>query len=115
MLVKKHFLILFILSLLSLYSFSQNKSSIDPSHALKHLKFYPNPASTYINFDFQNGYRNNYALLIFNFMGKKVFEYKNIPNHTPINLERCYRGIYIYQLIDEIGRVIESGKFQVVK
>jgi hypothetical protein len=48
-------------------------------------------------------------------MGKKVFEYKNIPNHTVANLDRFYRGVYIYQLTDAFGRVVESGKFQVLK
>lgn len=29
--------------------------------------------------------------------------------------ENYYRGIYIYQLRDLNGRMIESGKFQVIK
>ena len=33
-----------------------------------------------------------------------------------INLDdNYYRGLYIYQLRDKDGRIIESGKFQVVK
>jgi gamma-glutamylcyclotransferase (GGCT)/AIG2-like uncharacterized protein YtfP len=29
--------------------------------------------------------------------------------------ENYYRGIYVYQLRDIAGRLIESGKFQVIK
>jgi hypothetical protein len=68
-----------------------------------------------INFDFQRGYDNSYSLLIFNFMGKKVYEVKNTTARTNINLEDFYRGIYIFQLRDKNGLILESGKFQVVK
>ena len=68
-----------------------------------------------INFDFQRGYNNTYSLLIFNFMGKKVYELKNTPPTLNVNLEDFYRGIYIFQLRDKNGIILESGKFQVVK
>jgi len=48
-------------------------------------------------------------------MGKKVFEQKNISPKNIVNLEDFYRGIYIYQLRDKNGLILESGKFQVVK
>jgi len=48
-------------------------------------------------------------------MGKKVYELKNMPSRININLEDFYRGIYIYQLRNKNGNIIESGKFQVVK
>ena len=68
-----------------------------------------------INFDFQRGYDASYSLLIFNFMGKKIYELKNTPSRININLEDFYRGIYIYQLRDKSGIILESGKFQVIK
>lgn len=48
-------------------------------------------------------------------MGKKIYELKNTPSRININLEDFYRGIYIYQLRNQNGEVLESGKFQVVK
>ncbi|MBC7536526.1 MAG: T9SS type A sorting domain-containing protein [Ferruginibacter sp.] len=79
------------------------------------MKFYPNPAASAINFDFQRGYDNSFSLLIFNFMGKKVYEIKNTPSRINLNLEDFYRGIYVFQLRDKNGATLESGKFQVLK
>jgi hypothetical protein len=96
--------------------FSQNRQSFGSLPvAPKYMKYYPNPASSNIYFDFQNGYNQNFSLLIFNFSGKKVFEMKNMPSKVNINLHDFYRGIYIYQLRDKSGVIVESGKFQVIK
>lgn len=44
----------------------------------KIIKFYPNPATTMINFDFQKDYNKSYSFQIFSFVGKKVFELNNV-------------------------------------
>ena len=72
-------------------------------------------ASTYIYLDFQRNLDPTSMLVVYNFMGKKVFEFKNTLSRNYINLSNFYRGVYIYQLRDKNGAVIESGKFQVVK
>lgn len=77
------------------------------------LKFYPNPATSIINFDFTNSYEKNCSFQIFSFVGKKVFELNNLSPKTKVNLNDFYRGIYIFQLRDRNGKVIDSGKFQV--
>ncbi|HRP57999.1 T9SS type A sorting domain-containing protein [Agriterribacter sp.] len=82
---------------------------------VKILKFYPNPATTFINFDFQRGYDKSYSLRIYNFLGKKVFELANISLTNQVNLSDFTRGVYIFQLRDRNGKIIESGKFQVSK
>jgi hypothetical protein len=48
-------------------------------------------------------------------MGKKVYEV--IPNTAVlyISLDGFNRGVYIYQLKDKFGRIVDSGKFQVIK
>jgi hypothetical protein len=79
------------------------------------LKFYPNPASFFINFEFQRSYDRNYTLQIYNFMGRKVQEIKNTPTRVNLRLDDFYRGIYIFQLRDKYGRILESGRFQVIK
>jgi hypothetical protein len=112
--MRKTFSIIAILCFLCFVSKAQSKNSFDPySTGLKMLHFYPNPAVASINFEFQKGYNSKNYLIIFNFMGKRVYELNNLSYKTFINLEGFYRGIYIYQLRDKKGAVLESGKFQV--
>lgn len=77
------------------------------------LRFYPNPATSVVTFDFLKGYDKGFSLQVFNFLGRRVHEAKNIPQKTSITLNGYSRGIYIYQLLDRNGKIIESGKFQV--
>ena len=96
-------------------SFAQSKTDTESASQAKMIKFYPNPATSVINFDFQRGFDKTYSLQIFNFMGKKVYELKTITSRMNINLDDFYRGIYIFQLRDKNGTIVESGKFQVNK
>ncbi len=82
---------------------------------IKILKTYPNPATTYITFEFQRSYSAGLTIEIYNLPGKKVASSNNIANSVTITLQNFYRGVYIYKLIDKNGKVMESGKFQVVK
>lgn len=80
------------------------------------VRFYPNPASSAISFDFQKDYEQGYSIQIFNaILGRKMYEQSNIPERMSVNLADFSRGIYIYQLRDRSGRMAESGKFQVAK
>ena len=79
------------------------------------IKFYPNPAVTFIHFEFQQAYSSNLNLQIINFLGKKVLEINNLSSQTTVNLADLYRGVYIFQLRDPSGKMIESGKFQISK
>lgn len=78
------------------------------------IKFYPNPAVSFITFDLQKTDKS-YDIQIFNFLGKMIYEQKNIPTRTTINLNDYSRGVYIYQLRDHDGKILDSGKFQVSK
>ncbi len=114
--LKKIFYILIIAILFVTGSFAQNKivaGSTDP--AIKYIKFYPNPAVTFINFELQKGYDKFSSFQVYNFIGKKVFDLKTITPKINILLTDFYRGVYIYQLRDRSGKIIDSGKFQVVK
>jgi hypothetical protein len=77
------------------------------------VKFYPNPAISQITFDFPKNFDKNYTFQIYNFLGKKVFEQKNLSSKTTVELSQYFRGIYIFQLMDKSGKIIESGRFQV--
>jgi hypothetical protein len=79
------------------------------------VKFYPNPATTYISFDLQKSAQRSMTVQVYNLLGKKMYEGRNLPEKTTINLADYTRGVYIYHLLDQAGKVIESGKFQVSK
>ena len=77
---------------------------------------YPNPATTVINFTFQVKGSQQHILQIYSFIGKKMYEIRVPDTKLTVQLdENYYRGIYVYQLRDIAGRLIESGKFQVIK
>lgn len=83
---------------------------------VKIVKLYPNPASSRINFEIQQ--HNNdkvYDLIVYNFLGKKMDQLKNVNGRTSMDLGSYYSGLYIFQLRDRDGNLIESGKFNVVK
>lgn len=82
---------------------------------VKFISCYPNPATSNINFDFANYLDKGYTLAIYNCIGKKVDEVNLISSRTNLSLENYFRGLYIYQLRNKQGNLIESGKFQVVK
>jgi Secretion system C-terminal sorting domain len=80
------------------------------------LRFYPNPASSFITFeDILKKYDKNYSIQIFNFLGKKVYEFSLSDQKNIVNVSDFFRGIYIFQLRDPTGKIVESGKFQVTK
>jgi hypothetical protein len=120
--MKKFYIIVFVL-LANYCAFAQgvnNARSTDNDVSTtrlttKILKAYPNPATTYIVFEFQRNYLNGLSLEIYNLPGKKVAAAANILSSTTIQLQNFYRGVYIYKLLDRNGKVLESGKFQVAK
>ncbi|MFI5187068.1 MAG: T9SS type A sorting domain-containing protein [Chitinophagales bacterium] len=85
----------------------------DPAERI--VKFYPNPATSFITFDLQKTIEKGCDIEVFNLLGKMVYEQKNIPPRTTINLSDYSRGVYIYQLRDHDGKILDSGKFQVFK
>ncbi|MFT3948247.1 MAG: T9SS type A sorting domain-containing protein [Agriterribacter sp.] len=111
----KNFTLTFLLALLLHFSgFSQEKFAVaGKESSVKLVKFYPNPATTNITFELPKG--SSYTLHIYNFMGKKVLEIKSSTTTNLINLNDFNRGVYIFQLRDAGGKIVESGKFQVSK
>ena len=109
--MKKTFLILSLLAGVSFGSLAQvNRPEI------KLVKAYPNPATSYINFDFDPSQDlTNYSLKVFNFIGKKIYESNLLSRRTVINLNDYFRGVYTYQLTDRNGYVLANGKFQVAR
>lgn len=114
--LKKFLLITFAFIAFTLSSQAQQSKLPSAGGQSTLVRFYPNPATTVINFDFQKGYEGGYSIQIFNaILGRKLFEQGNLAERTTVNLSDFPRGMYIYQLYDKSGRMIESGKFQVAK
>jgi hypothetical protein len=110
--------IFYILILIAGFSFSSNaqvKSTFIANDAIKTIKFYPNPAVSFINFEFEKNYDKSHTLFIYNFIGKKVVELKVSEKKITVPLTDFYRGVYIFQFRDNQGSIVESGKFQVAK
>ena len=110
--------IFYILSIILLMTYTVSAQqprnpATDPEAKL--VKFYPNPAVSQITFSFEKGYDKNLSFQIFNFIGKKVYEIPNIAPKNVVDLNEFYRGVYIFQLRDKSGKILESGKFQVAK
>lgn len=112
--MKKILLISSIILLTATYSQGQSRSPISDVTA-SILRFYPNPATTFITIDFQRNIDRGHTIKLYNFLGKKVFEATNLTQKRTIDLSDYNRGVYIYQLFDKAGKLIESGKFQVSK
>jgi hypothetical protein len=108
------FYIMFITLLTTLQVKSQALPASSQEPDAKHVKFYPNPATSLITFDFLKETDKGYSFQIFNFLGKKVYE-APVNARTIVNLTDFTRGIYIFQLKDQNGKIAESGKFQVNK
>jgi dihydroorotase len=89
--------------------------STQSSSVTRYIKYYPNPATTFINIELQRAMQKNASFQVYNFLGKKVIELQDVTTKTRIDLSGYSRGIYIYQLKDRTGKIIESGKFQVEK
>lgn len=95
--------------------FSQVKPVAASDDALKVVKLYPNPATSYINFEFDKKSEKPYNIVIFSFIGKKVEDIRVTDQRVTVPLNDFYRGIYIFQVRDLQGNIVETGKFQVVR
>lgn len=114
-LVKRILLFISIILLTTINSKGQTSREPSPDALQRILKVYPNPATTFTKFEFQKNFGQGYTLQVINFIGRQVFEAKNISSTTTLDLSAYNRGVYIYQLKDQSGKIVESGKFQVSK
>jgi hypothetical protein len=112
--------IFYILLTFILVTTTQAKSQVRlpmPDVDGKIVKFYPNPAVSYITFELGKELNNSkiYSLQIYNFLGRKVYDVSVVTSQTKVDLTNFVRGLYIFQLKDQNGRITESDKFQVNK
>lgn len=84
-----------------------------PEH--KVIKFYPNPAVSYITFELAKDANKTFTLQIFSFLGRMVKNVPDISEKATIQLGDLTRGLYTFQVKDETGRTTDSGIFQVMR
>jgi len=116
--MRKSYITILLLSFVIISSYvADNKPAVSfPDDPDKVIHFYPNPATSFINFIFDKTVDKTYTLQIYSFIGKKMNETHITDSKMTITLDENYfRGLYVYQLRDQSGRIIESGKFQVAK
>ncbi|MEO8413664.1 MAG: T9SS type A sorting domain-containing protein [Ginsengibacter sp.] len=113
--MKRIFYIFLLIAGFHFNSIAQVKPGFANDYVQQTVKFYPNPAVSSINFEFKGDYDKSYSLLIYNFIGKKIIELKATEKKITLSLTDFYRGVYIFQLRNAQGIIVESGKFQVIK
>lgn len=86
-----------------------------PDQEHKVIKFYPNPAVSYITFELVKEANKTFTLQIYSFLGRKVKDIPDVSDKTTVQLSDLTRGLYTFQLKDESGRVTDSGIFQLNK
>ena len=108
------YILLSIILSISIQAKSQVRGPMsEPEHKI--IKFYPNPAVSYITFELNKEPNKTYTLQIFSFLGRKVKDVPDIADKRTVNLSDLNRGLYTFQLKDEEGRVTDSGIFQINK
>ncbi|HEX7846201.1 MAG TPA: T9SS type A sorting domain-containing protein [Chitinophagaceae bacterium] len=107
--------IISIILLTAITSQGQVSKTSLPDQGDKVLRLYPNPATSYITIDFQKGFEKGLSIQVFSFLGSKMYETQNVNEKTTIDLAEFNRGVYIYHLRDQSGKLLKSGKFQVSK
>lgn len=104
-----------LLIVCSCWMFSGFDTPDQPKPSVQVVKCYPNPATSFVNFEFSKVIDKTNSLLVFSFVGKKMAEIPVNNNKLTITLNDYYRGVYVFQLRDKGGNIIECGKFSVVK
>lgn len=113
--MKNFTLIILLVILGSISGYAQSGTGRPAQPSVKMVRFYPNPATSFINFEFNKSTADTYTFQVFNFLGKKVIDLPQVNSRTQVDLTNYTRGFYIFQLKNRNGKVVESGKFQVEK
>ena len=113
--MKNFTLIILLVIFSSVKGYAQTGTDRLPQASVKMVRFFPNPATSFINFEFNKSTGDTYTFQVFNFLGSKVVDLPQVNNRIRVDLTNYTRGFYIFQLKNRNGKVIESGKFQVEK
>jgi hypothetical protein len=79
------------------------------------VKVFPNPTNTVVNIAIENVTLTNAHLVIFDITGKKIIEQNITKSVNTINVADFNNGVFVYTITDANGKILKSGKFDVVK
>lgn len=79
------------------------------------VRFYPNPAVNFITFEFQKPIEPGSSLQIFSFLGRPMATVPVNSQRVTVNISEFFRGVYVFQLRNPSGKILETNKFQVAK
>ena len=99
--------------LLTAFNAKSQDSRIPPLDQQEKVRVYPNPAQSYITIDLQNSYQKGLTIVVYSFLGKKMYENQIVTEKTTLTLTDYNRGIYVYHITDPSGKLLFTGKFQV--
>ncbi len=91
------YILLSIILLTSIQAKSQVRGPM-PDQDHKVIKFYPNPAVSYITFELAKEPNKTFTLQIYSFLGRKVKDIPEIADKTTVQLSELTRGLYTFQL-----------------
>lgn len=92
-------------------SIALNSALSEVEAAGNSLKVYPNPVSDVLNFDME--YNKSATISIMDITGKKVENVNFAFNKATVNVSTYNKGIYLYQIVNNDGKLIKAGKFTV--
>lgn len=81
-------------------------------YMVERVKVYPNPATNQINFEFETLPAG--SVRIYDMTGRLVETHTFTNNFLNIHLDQYSSGMFIYQVVDQEGRVVEKNKFSVM-
>jgi hypothetical protein len=77
------------------------------------VRFFPNPAINFINFEFREMPPSGSSLQIYSFLGRQVAIAPVNARRITVNVSELFRGLYVFQIITPSGKIFETNKFQV--
>lgn len=81
----------------------------------KKVQFFPNPATTFLTFEFRELPKRGSQIQVFSFLGRQVKTIQANAQKVTVNISDLSRGVYVFQVRDPNGRILESNKFQVAQ
>ena len=97
-------------------SFNKNNETVTATYQLNssfNVNVYPNPTSSRLTVNIENGAAKNYELQVFSVTGKSVFSQKiNASNQSTLELSQLNKGFYFLLITDELGHQ-SSVKFAI--
>ncbi|MBQ3656486.1 MAG: T9SS type A sorting domain-containing protein [Bacteroidales bacterium] len=65
----------------------------------KVISLYPNPVSDFLEINFKDGI---YEVVLTDFTGKRICQYKDVTNNLVVDFSDCASGVYFIKVSDKI-------------